>query len=90
MDESPEVLRALIHLVGRDGRDVIELEAGLFTHLTTESLFDGFTRIDTATRQKPRAGVGTADLFHEQDAPSVIGARDDRGETARALAQRES
>jgi len=83
MHERLEVLRALVHLIGRDAFQLGELAAGLLAHLTSQRALDGLAVVDATTREQPGAGVRTRELLDEEHAAALVDAGNDRGQTPR-------
>ena len=60
----------------------LELAARLLTHLPSQCFLERFAVIDTATGQKPRAGVRAGELAYQEHTPLGVGACDDRREAS--------
>ena len=71
--------RDALHVVARDGLEVVNAVTGLFKELPTGGIFQTLVPIDASAGQEPCAGEWPGSLFHDQDPSLGIDARDDRG-----------
>ena len=82
MHERAKVLGALVHLIGRDVRELRELAARLLTRLPAHGILGRLAVLDPATGKQPRAGERTTALTDQEHASARVDARDDRADAS--------